>query len=87
MIKNISFCAALVTFGMVGLAYAQSAPTSVVKLLQNIEFKGLTGAPQTAVLYGDPTKPGVFVTRTKYGPGMKSLPHWHPVDGAMARTF
>ena len=60
-------------------AYAQSTSTGVLKLPNEMEFKGpLTGAPQTAVLYGDPTKPGLFVTRIKFGPGMKSLPHWHP---------
>jgi quercetin dioxygenase-like cupin family protein len=36
------------------------------------------GAPQTAVLYGDPTKPGVFVTRVKFSAGWKDQPHWHP---------
>ena len=59
-------------------AYAQSSDTGVLKLPQDIEFKGLTGAPLTAVLYGDPTKPGVFVTRLKIASGMKSMPHWHP---------
>ena len=59
-------------------AYAQSA-TSVVKLPQDIEFKGpLSGPPQTVVLYGDPTKPGVFVTRVKFSSGWKDQPHWHP---------
>jgi quercetin dioxygenase-like cupin family protein len=29
-------------------------------------------------LYGDPTKPGVFVTRVKFEPGLKVMPHWHP---------
>ena len=48
-------------------AYSQSADTSVLKLPQDIEFKAapVPGAPQTAVLYGDPTKPGVFVTPRK----------------------
>jgi hypothetical protein len=43
-------------------AYSQSADTSVLKLPQDIEFKAapVPGAPQTAVLYGDPTKPGVY---------------------------
>jgi hypothetical protein len=58
-------------------AYAQS--TGVVKLPQDIEFKGpLSGPPQTVVLYGDPTKPGVFVTRVKFSAGWKDQPHWHP---------
>ena len=42
-------------------AYSQSADTSILKLPQDIVFKGpLGGAPQTAVLYGDPTKPGTY---------------------------
>ena len=75
---NVMCCTALVTFVIAGPAFAQNVPTSVVKLPENIEFKGLPGAPQTAVLYGDPTKPGFFVTRVKFGQGMKGLPHWHP---------
>lgn len=57
-------------FAICASAYAQSTDTSVIKLPQDIEFKGpLTGAPQTAVLYGDPTKPGIFVTRVKFSSG------------------
>jgi quercetin dioxygenase-like cupin family protein len=53
---------------------------SVVKLPDQIEFKPapVPGAPQTALLYGDPTKPGVFVTRVKFSAGWKDPPHWHP---------
>jgi hypothetical protein len=41
------------------VAYAEGTDTSVLKLPHDVEFKGpLTGAPQTAVLYGDPSKPG-----------------------------
>jgi quercetin dioxygenase-like cupin family protein len=60
--------------------YAQNAETSVLKLPQDIQFKpaSVPGAPQTAILYGDPTKPGVFVTRVKFSPGWKDPPHWHP---------
>ena len=72
----------LLVFGAVGvseLAHAQGADTSVLKLPQDIEFKGpLTGPPQTVVLYGDPTKPGVFVSRVRFSPGWKDPPHWHP---------
>jgi len=59
-------------------AYAQGTQP-VVKLPNEIEFKApLSPAPQTAVLYGDPTKPGVYVQRTKFAPGQKVMPHWHP---------
>ena len=60
-------------------ALAQSTGGGVVKFPQEIEFKGpLTGPPQTVVLYGDPTKPGLFVTRVKFSAGWKDMPHWHP---------
>lgn len=59
--------------------HGQESQSSVVKLPEEIEFKGpLTGAPRTAILYGDPTKPGVFVTRVKFSAGWKDPPHWHP---------
>ena len=74
---------ALLVFGGVP-AHAEEPSVGVLKLPQEIEFKGpLTGAPQTAVLYGDPTKPGLFVTRVKFSAGWKDPPHWHPDE---ART-
>jgi quercetin dioxygenase-like cupin family protein len=33
---------------------------------------------QTAVISGDPTQPGLYVVRAKYGPGAKVMPHTHP---------
>jgi hypothetical protein len=61
------------------MVYAQSTDLSVVKLPQDIVFKGpLSGPPQTVVVYGDPTKPGVFVSRVKFSAGWKDPPHWHP---------
>ena len=51
-------------------AYGQSSETGVLKFPQDIVFKGpLTGPPQTVVLYGDPTKPGLFATRVKFSAG------------------
>ncbi len=68
---------ALVT-GVTAEAYAQSTQP-VVKLPNEIEFKApLTPGPQSSVLYGDPTKPSVYVQRTKLAPGLKVMPHWHP---------
>ena len=62
---NLRLAGILLAFGTVGLsasASAQSAGTGVLKLPPDIEFKGpLTGAPQTVVLYGDPSKPGGFL--------------------------
>src|SRR5262245_11590853 len=60
-------------------AYAQSTE-SVVKLPDEVVFKSPVSPSglQTSVLYGDPTKPGVYVIRIKYAPGAKVMPHWHP---------
>jgi len=74
------------------LTYAQDTDTSVLNLPQDIEFKGpLSGPPQTAVLYGDPTKPGVFVSRVKFSAGWKGPSHWHPDEvrtvGLLSVTF
>ena len=77
--RDIAMLLTLAWTGLLSSAYAQGEGTSVLKLPQDIEFKGsAAGAPQTAILYGDPTKPGVFVTRVKFSAGWKDPPHWHP---------
>src|SRR5262245_4920841 len=77
--RLVSFLLGLGIVSLSGLVYAQGNSTGVLKLPQDIEFKGpLAGPPQTVVLYGDPTKPGVFVTRVKFSAGWKDMPHWHP---------
>src|SRR5437660_3259661 len=59
-------------------AHAQNADASVVKLPQDIIYKGLPGAPQHVTLFGDPSQPGLYVDRIKFMPGMKVMPHWRP---------
>jgi quercetin dioxygenase-like cupin family protein len=76
-LHNACVVLALVT-GIPAGAYAQSTQP-VVKFPNDMEFKApVSPGPQTAVLYGDPTKAGVFVTRVKLAPGLKVMPHWHP---------
>jgi hypothetical protein len=51
------------------------------KLLDQVEWKGRPGsASQTAVLFGDPSKPGLYVQLLKRGPNDWSQPHSHPND-------
>ena len=69
---------AVATVGISASVYAQIADTSIVKLPADIEYKGLAGVPQRAVLFGDPTKAELYVERLKIQAGMKSQPHWHP---------
>jgi quercetin dioxygenase-like cupin family protein len=59
-------------------ADAQYTKQRVAKLASEIVYGGLPGDLQTAILYGDPTKPGPFVARVKIRPGVKVLPHWNP---------
>ena len=69
----------LILIAMSLLISADAQDAGVLKLPQDIQFKGpLSGPPQTVVLYGDPQKPGLFVTRVRFSPGWKDMPHYHP---------
>jgi len=76
--RTISF-AALLALTTAATVYAQS-PDQFVKLPNEIEFKEpfRAGGPSGAVIYGDPKKTGLYVTRVKFSPGLKNMPHWHP---------
>ena len=69
--------------GLVGsaLAYAQGEPAGRVVLapsdLRWIDNPALPGA-QTAVLFGDPAKPGPYTMRVRFPPNTKNPPHSHP---------
>jgi len=79
VILRIAFFAMICAIGSFGLVHAQQTQTGVLKLPQDIEFKGpQVGPPQTIVLYGDPKQPGLFVSRVKFSAGWKDPPHWHP---------
>jgi len=58
-------------------------PAAVIyQLPDQITWKdplGVSGA-KTAVLVGDPTKPGMYAVLTKWLPGNFSRPHFHPND-------
>ena len=50
-------------------------------LPDQVEWKGRPGSvTQSAILYGDPTKPGLYVQLLKRGPNDWSQPHSHPND-------
>jgi quercetin dioxygenase-like cupin family protein len=59
-------------------AEAQDMGAPLRKLPNEIEFKGLAAAPQIAVLFGDPSKPGFYVARVRFPKGTKVMPHSHP---------
>jgi len=48
---------------------------------EDVQFKSPLGVgPQQAVLFGDPSKEGVYVVRNKFPPGTHSNPHFHSKD-------
>ena len=58
--RTIRACAVLLFAGVAAGANAQGASEGVVKLPDQIEWKAppVSPGPSTAVLYGDPSKPG-----------------------------
>ena len=51
------------------------------KLPDQIEWKSRPGSSsQTAIVFGDPSKPGLYVQLLKRGPNDWSQPHSHPND-------
>jgi hypothetical protein len=54
-------------------------PTAVTyKLPDQIKWTGDPAVAETAVLHGDPTKPGLYVVLIKWAPHHMSHPHFHP---------
>ena len=42
--------------------------------------RNAAGTNESAVLFGDPSKPGPYVARLRWLPGNMSRPHFHPND-------
>ena len=49
---------------------------------EDVQWKDTPGGfgVQNAVIMGDPTKPGLYVVRVKFPPGVFSRNHFHPED-------
>ena len=61
-------------------AFAEADDRPLMKLPQEIEYTGAADQLQTAVVFGDPTKPGLYVQRFRFPLGLKVPPHWHPEE-------
>jgi hypothetical protein len=56
-------------------------PAAVAYRLPNqITWTGRPGAAETAVVLGDPSKPGLYIELVKWYPHNMSRPHFHPND-------
>jgi hypothetical protein len=69
-------------FALFGLVNAAEPDAKVMKytLPKNIQWSTSPSGNSTAVLYGDPSKPGLYIVLTKWSPGHMSRPHMHPND-------
>lgn len=84
--KTISAYAVLLaaTVSVTCLAYAQGDESTILKFPQEIKYNASGKGVETAVLYGDPSKAGLYVVRLKLPAGAKVMPHIHPGE---ARTM
>jgi quercetin dioxygenase-like cupin family protein len=73
---------AILVAGCISMAAAQDAHTMVAP--QDIEWGAappvLPPGAEAAVLFGDPSKEGLFALRVKFPAGYAIPPHTHPVD-------
>lgn len=57
----------------------RSRPLTDFKAVKAAEIRNPEGSTQV-VLYGDPTKPGMYVVQNTFAPGRGSRPHFHDQD-------
>ncbi len=74
--------AGVAMFGVLGLVNAAEPDPKIMKyeLPKDIKWTTSPSGNSTAVLYGDPSKPGMYIVLTKWSPGHMSRPHMHPND-------
>jgi len=78
MKRHVALSVLICTLAMASGGIAQTPDASVVRLPEDIVYKGLPGTPQHVTLFGDPAKVGLYVDRIKFAAGTKVMPHWHP---------
>ena len=77
-VYNRRLAALLLTGSLLFAEQNAGAESGTVKLPQDIIFQPTPSGVQVAVLYGDPSKPGLYVVRLKLPAGTKVIPHTHP---------
>jgi quercetin dioxygenase-like cupin family protein len=83
MMAVIALSAAAASSGTITVAEPQQLNPKALafKLPDQIPWKrNAAGTNETAVMYGDPEKPGLYAVLTKWLPHNMSRPHWHPND-------
>jgi quercetin dioxygenase-like cupin family protein len=81
MPRLLRTAAALAFVGLTPPLAAQTAREFTTFAPEQVPFKSPLGVgPQQAVLFGDPSKPGLYVIRVHFPPGFHSSPHFHSQD-------
>ena len=63
------------------LTAADLNPAAInIKLPSDLKWTTQPSGISEAVLYGDPTKPGLYIVLGKWAPNHMSHPHFHPND-------
>ena len=78
----IAGCAMALTVAAYPAAKADTDKDGFIRIKQGEEqYKNPFGVGvEVATLFGDPSKPGIYVLRIKWPPGIMSKPHKHPED-------
>jgi hypothetical protein len=80
--RGIAFAVCTLMLGPT-LGWAQQVVGKGVEFTSPDKIKWVrnaAGTQETAVLFGDPEKPGPYVMRLRWLPGNMSRPHFHPND-------
>lgn len=73
---------AVAVFVSIGSVKAGSPDPKIMsfQLPKDIKWVESPAGSAAATVYGDPAKPGLYITLTKWHPGHMSRPHFHPND-------
>ena len=82
--ENIMFWLSILISALWGQNTAFADESTILKFPQEIKYVVSGKGVETAVLYGDPSKPGLYVVRMKLPAGAEVMPHIHPGE---ARTM
>lgn len=61
-----------------GVPQSLAEDSTILKFPQDVKYTNSGKGVETAILYGDPTKAGLYVVRLKLPAGSKVMPHVHP---------
>ena len=79
-LMQIAFAVSVFTW-LGSVSSADLNPSAInIKLPDQIKWTGNPEVSEQAVLFGDPSKPGLYIVLTKWHPHHMSRPHFHPND-------